>query len=177
MKLILLYGPPAAGKLTVAKELSNQTGITLFDNHQTIDFARNLYAEKGPKRGELINTLRAAVFEWAAKQDVDLIFTVVYAKEIDEKWFEDIIEPIENLGGQVCPVQLSPPPEILYERLTTPSRQASESKLTDKEELMKTMDRFDLYEPMPVTNNLIIDNSSLEPSEVAKQIIEHFDLT
>ena len=37
MKLIVIYGPPAAGKLTVAKELSKLTGFKVLHNHITID--------------------------------------------------------------------------------------------------------------------------------------------
>jgi shikimate kinase len=38
MPIVFIYGPPAAGKLTVAKELSAVTGYKLFDNHVTIDW-------------------------------------------------------------------------------------------------------------------------------------------
>jgi len=35
MKLIVLYGPPAVGKQTVAEELAKHTGIKLFYGHLT----------------------------------------------------------------------------------------------------------------------------------------------
>ncbi|MEO1956129.1 MAG: AAA family ATPase, partial [Gammaproteobacteria bacterium] len=37
MKVIFLYGPPASGKLTIAKKLADKTGISLFHNHLTFD--------------------------------------------------------------------------------------------------------------------------------------------
>lgn len=37
MKVVLLYGPPAAGKLTVAEELEKLTGFKLFHNHLTVN--------------------------------------------------------------------------------------------------------------------------------------------
>jgi replication-associated recombination protein RarA len=37
MKLILLYGPPAVGKLTIAKEIARLTGFKLFHAHLTSD--------------------------------------------------------------------------------------------------------------------------------------------
>ena len=37
MKLIFIYGAPAAGKLTVANEIARQTGFKVFHNHLSID--------------------------------------------------------------------------------------------------------------------------------------------
>jgi len=34
-KLIILFGPPAVGKMTVGKELADLTGLKLFHNHMT----------------------------------------------------------------------------------------------------------------------------------------------
>lgn len=37
MKFIMLYGPPASGKLTIAKELQSLSGYNLFHNHLLVD--------------------------------------------------------------------------------------------------------------------------------------------
>jgi len=42
MKLVILYGPPATGKLTLAKEISKKLGYKIFDNHQTMDFLNSV---------------------------------------------------------------------------------------------------------------------------------------
>jgi hypothetical protein len=42
MNLLYLYGPPATGKLTVAKDVSALTGYHLFHNHLTLDLAREI---------------------------------------------------------------------------------------------------------------------------------------
>ncbi len=39
MKLILIYGPEASGKLTVAGELAAITGNRVFHNHVSIEVA------------------------------------------------------------------------------------------------------------------------------------------
>jgi hypothetical protein len=36
MDLVFLYGPPAAGKFTVGRELAAITGFGLFHNHLTL---------------------------------------------------------------------------------------------------------------------------------------------
>ena len=37
MQLIFLFGPPASGKLTVARELAALTGYRVFHNHLVVD--------------------------------------------------------------------------------------------------------------------------------------------
>ncbi|GGA15578.1 hypothetical protein GCM10008018_70410 [Paenibacillus marchantiophytorum] len=36
MKLIIIFGPQAVGKMTVGHELEKVTGMTVFHNHMTI---------------------------------------------------------------------------------------------------------------------------------------------
>ena len=42
---VFIIGAPAAGKMTIGQELSKLTGATLFFNHQTIDFALEIYQD------------------------------------------------------------------------------------------------------------------------------------
>ncbi len=51
MKLVFIYGPPASGKLTVARELAALTGYKLFHNHLVVEALRGAVAEAG---GELV---------------------------------------------------------------------------------------------------------------------------
>jgi shikimate kinase len=44
MKLVILFGPPAVGKMTVGQELANLTGFRLFHNHMTIELTLNFFA-------------------------------------------------------------------------------------------------------------------------------------
>ncbi|MDF2884003.1 MAG: hypothetical protein K0R54_4569 [Clostridiaceae bacterium] len=42
MKLIIIFGPHAVGKMTVGQELSKITNLKLFHNHMTIDIVNDL---------------------------------------------------------------------------------------------------------------------------------------
>lgn len=43
MKLIFLYGPPAAGKLTIARALAVITGFAVFHNHLVVDAVESIF--------------------------------------------------------------------------------------------------------------------------------------
>jgi chloramphenicol 3-O-phosphotransferase len=42
-RIIFLHGPGAAGKYTIARELSRLTGLPLFHNHLTVDLLLALF--------------------------------------------------------------------------------------------------------------------------------------
>lgn len=48
MKLIIIFGPHAVGKMTVGQELAKLTELKLFHNHMTIDIVSDLF-ENMPK--------------------------------------------------------------------------------------------------------------------------------
>lgn len=48
MKLIIIHGPPAAGKLTESRELAERTGYKVFHNHISIDCVKPVF-ELGSK--------------------------------------------------------------------------------------------------------------------------------
>lgn len=43
MRVVFIHGPAAAGKYTIANELSKISGIPLFHNHLTVDLAKTLH--------------------------------------------------------------------------------------------------------------------------------------
>ncbi len=43
MKLVIIFGPPAVGKMTVGYELAKLTGLKVFHNHMTIEIALNFF--------------------------------------------------------------------------------------------------------------------------------------
>ena len=43
MTLLIIYGAPAAGKLTIATEIARRTGFKLFHNHVSIDCVKPVF--------------------------------------------------------------------------------------------------------------------------------------
>ena len=78
MKLLIIYGPPGAGKLTLARELQTATSFKLFDNHVSIDCVRSVFEFGTEPFGRLVGRIRLDVLAEAARQRIaGVIFTFV----------------------------------------------------------------------------------------------------
>src|SRR5215831_7611368 len=99
MKLILLYGPPAVGKLTIAKELARLTGLKPFHAHLTSDLVEAVFPRGTPSFRQLVWDIRYAVFAEAAQAHLDgLIFTTVYGRD-REPFIARCMEVVAPFGG------------------------------------------------------------------------------
>jgi hypothetical protein len=109
MKLILLYGPPAVGKLTIAKEIARLTGLKLFHAHLTVALVAAIFPRGTPAYRKLVWDLQYAVFAEAAQAHLDgLIFTTVYGRD-REQFIARCIEVVEPFrrGSLFCACALS----------------------------------------------------------------------
>ena len=174
MKLIFIYGPPAAGKLTIAEKLSKATGIPLFHNHLTRDIVKDIYEDKLDENYRLVDELRFKVFEYCAKNETDLIFTVVYGGKEDDDIFKEYISVIENSGYEIEFVELTAKSEDLIERVDNESRKKFK-KLTDKHVMNKLATDLSVFS-MPYVNSLKVNTSELDPDESANFIAKQLNL-
>ena len=175
MKLLILYGAPAAGKLTIATELAERTGFKLFHNHLSIDCVRPVFDFGTPPFLRLIETIRFSTIAEAAREGVDLIHTFVYAFGEDDEHFAKLIASAEDNGGEVHQVLLRCDADELKTRIVNESR-ARIGKLTDPGSIDGSLRRFDLRSTYPGRESLVIDTTHLDPPRAAEQITGHFDL-
>jgi shikimate kinase len=170
MKLIILYGPPAVGKLTVGQELAKLTGFRLFHNHLAIDLAHEIYEWGNPAFFTLVHQIRTIVVVSAVESETSLILTFFYTGAANEDmFFKLVIELVEKAGGEVDFVHLTAPDEVLLERVTSKSRKQF-GKLTTKDSLIETL-RVNKRAIIDYRHHKTIDIANLAPSEVAKQIM------
>lgn len=176
MLLLVLYGPPAAGKLTVARHIAEKTGFKVFHNHVSIDVAEKFFERGTTGFNAITQGIRKLVFEEAAKANLNLIFTVVYAYPIDNEDMRWMTRTIETWGGEVKFVQLVAGKETLHERVEAPSRK-SYGKITDRELLESILGQWDVFTPYPEREGLTFDTSTQSAEEIAEEIIRRLELT
>jgi chloramphenicol 3-O-phosphotransferase len=175
MKLIIIHGPPAAGKLTVSLELAKRTGYKLFHNHISIDCVKPVFEFGSPPFMRLIELIRFGTIAEAAREGVDLIHTFVYAYGIDDEHFGNLIAAAEDNGGGVHTVLLTCDDETRRQRIIADERRQI-GKLTDPDSIDTSREKFDLFSPLPGRDTLVIDTTATPPDESARRIIEYFGL-
>ena len=175
MKLIILYGAPASGKLTIATELGRRTGFKVFHNHLSIDCVKPVFDFGTPPFLRMIETIRFSTIAEAAREGVDLIHTFVYAFGEDDEHFAKLIASAEDNRGEVHLVLLKCDPDVLKTRIGNESR-VKIGKLTDPDSVDGSLRRYDLRSTFPGRESLVIDTTGLEPGEAASRIIEYFGL-
>lgn len=175
MDLVFIYGPPAAGKLTVAKELSGITGYKVFDNHASLDFVGSIFERGTEEYSELVVEFRMRMLEAAAKAGISAIFTSAYVEGRKTEATHEMTERVRRHGGRVCPVYLYCEKEELLRRVTGESRK-SRGKFTDPKELSEFLKTYDLSKEPFVEGSLRIDNTGIGPRDAAEAIVKHYKL-
>lgn len=87
MKLVIIFGPHAVGKMTVGQELAKITGLKLFHNHMTIDLITNFFSYGSDEGKRLVELFRREIFEAVANSNLEgLIFTFMWALDLQDDW-------------------------------------------------------------------------------------------
>ena len=113
---VLIYGPPAAGKLTVASVFAKRFGFRLLDNHVTMDPALRLFTFGGRELGALTQRLRIDMYPTAARHRIDVVSTFVYAHPQEQRNAGACRVAVEAEGGSIVRIQLVPDQPVLQRR-------------------------------------------------------------
>ena len=176
MKLIIIHGPPAAGKLTVSRELARRTGFKVFHNHVSIDCVKTVFEFGSMPFWRVLKTIREETFAEAARSDISLIHTFCYAKGLDDEQYHRMIECVEGNGGEVHSVLLYCDDETRRKRIVADERKQI-GKLTDPDSIEMSREIFDLFSPLQGRETLKIDTTHVLPDEAAERIVERYKLT
>lgn len=176
MNLIFLYGPPAVGKLTIAKHLQEKLGYKLFHNHMIINVLADIFGYDKPERRILVREFRLKILEEATKDNIDMIITVGNAGNTIFAYFDELIQTVEENDGTVCLVQLYANKETLLSRVTSKSRQ-EHGKYFGKNKLEESLKKYpDMFDKYPRKEHITIDTDKTQPEIAAEEIIAYYKL-
>lgn len=183
--LIVISGPQAVGKMTVAEKLRDKTGYRLMTNHDSIELSDVIFERNSMAQKEFNLLIRKAAFETAIKNDINMIFTFVmaYDEQKDREYINNLKELFENSGGTFYFVELIADLETRLQRNITPHRLEMKPTKRDtewtKHDILTTVEKYRLnsYEDEFICENHIkINNNDLLPEEVADIIIEKYKI-
>ncbi|GAB6091686.1 DEAD/DEAH box helicase family protein [Spirochaeta dissipatitropha] len=185
MKLIVIFGPPAVGKMAVGKELEKLTDFKLFHNHMLIEPIYNFFTFADKQLLELTSEFRKRLFEEFGKSSLPaIIFTYVWALD-DEDDHAELLEYLHcmKLGIEdVLFVELEADQSVrldrnkselrLKEKRSKQNIEESENFLKWAEENSSLNTKDDFFYP---DQHIKINNTSIsakDAAEIIKQEIE-----
>ncbi len=169
MKLIFLYGPVAAGKLTVARELARITGLPLFHNHLVVDAVGAVFPFGSESFVKLRERFWMETFTEAAGAQRSLIFTFAPERTVAPDFPHRVQALVEAAGGQVCFVQLTVSGQEQERRIADPSR-ARFGKLMSRDLLRELRPMFEACLAAMPAPQIVIDTDTATPEAAARQI-------
>ena len=184
--LIVICGPQAVGKMTVAESVRDKLKYNLMMNHDSIEVSDKIFGFATPAQKEFNAVFREKAFEIAVKHNVDLLFTCVCAFEVqrEREALTELANMFEAKGGTFYFVELSADLETRLMRNATPHRMERKASKKDVEwsraNLLRDSERHRLNsapDEVWFEHHLKIDNTNLEPDEVADIIIRTFNLS
>ena len=188
MKLIIIFGPQAVGKMTVGHELEKITGLRLFHNHMTIELVANFFNYSTPTGKKLVKMFREEIFKEVASSDMEgLIFTYLwnFDYEGDAKYIDEVIKIFRdrNDKAEIYLVELEADLESRLERNKTEHRLNHKPTKRDvvwsEGQILKNVEEHrqnSLEGEIKEKNYLRINNTNLSAEEVAGKIKTTFNL-
>lgn len=181
MKLVIIIGSGAVGKMTVGQELMKITDLRLFHNHMSIEPVLEIFGERN---NAVVNDFRESVFRNFAKSNkYGLIFTYIWAFDCKEDW--EYIKHVQEVfaGADIYYVELIASQEVRLQRNVTENRLKNKASKRDIEvsnnRIINDESKYRLVSnegEIPYPNYMRIENSNLAPDVVAKMIKDRFSL-
>lgn len=184
MRLLLIIGPPAVGKMTVGRAVADRSSFRLFHNHHTIEMLLDVFDYGTPAFRTLNSEFRRRVVEEAAASGTDLVFTFVWGMDTaaEAEYLERLLAPYD---GRIAVVELVAGLDTRLARNRTEHRLAEKKSKRDldwsdanvleleAEHRMTSSPGLDAPAERLLARwpHLVIDNTDLSVDETAERIV------
>ncbi len=185
VRLLVIFGPPAVGKMTVGAEVARRGGFRLFHNHALIEPLLDVFDYGTPAFMTLLDEFRIRVVEEAAASGADLVSTIVWALQLaeDAVTIGRYIAPYVDAGGEVAFAELFAGLETRLERNRSEQRLDAKKSKRDVEWSdgnVRELERHVMNTGGGATpadellgrhRHLRLDNTDVSPGQAAEQIL------
>ena|SRR2546423_1501783 len=178
--LLIVFGPPAVGKTTVALRIAERTNFKVLYNHLTIDLLVRFFKFGSPPFDRLNEEFRTLILNEAAQFNQDLIVTLGWRLDVASDG--EIVSRYTELyrQGSTLFVELSACLETRLQRNLMEERRLLKKIDWATEERLRKMNQTHRYNSdvnFPFRDRLISLNTELlTPQEAAGIIINRFSL-
>jgi len=186
MRFVLIFGPPAVGKMSVGQALEDATGIRLFHNHLSIEPVLRFFPFDSPAFRRLVDGFRMSLFREVADSDLPgLAFTFVWDLDDagDTAFVATVCDLFAAAGADVAIVELRASLEARLARNRSAERlqeKPSKRDVARSEAHLLSLEgrhRLNSVGPLPVGyRHLVIDNTNLAPHAAAARIVDELAL-
>jgi deoxyadenosine/deoxycytidine kinase len=168
---VVIYGPPASGKLTIAEQLSQLTKLKLFHNHLTVDLLLAVFEFGSPAFVTLREQIWLSVMREACAAKIGLIFTFAPERTVSEGFLNLVIDEATSCAADVRVVELVCSESKIEQRLAGRSRKQF-AKLRSIKEYRELRAAGAFAVPNTLIPDLRIDTSVSAPKASAARIAE-----
>ena len=182
LKMVLITGPGAVGKMTVGQALSSITGMPLMHNHIAIEPVLEVF---GYFNKSVVHDIRRVILKEIQECNYDgVICTLIIAYE-DTDWEESISDTLAFLNiteDDLYYVELYADVDVRLDRNSSENRLSykmskrniaqSTARLLEEETVRTTS----LPGEIKYRHYIKIDNTNISPEEVAQIIVNAFKL-
>lgn len=170
MDLIFIYGQPATGKLTIARQLEKNTNFKLFHNHLSVDLIKPIFPWGTPEFSDVNRKIRLMVFDSAAKSRKvkGMIFTFCFRPGKNDTFVKKVIKIIKKNGGKIHFIFLECDEKELFKRVKNKDRK-KHTKVRSVKDLKKDMHHWG---EISFVENIKIDNTKISPRKASQIIAE-----
>ncbi len=180
MKLVIIFGPPAVGKLTVGRELAKKCGFRILHKQEIFDLLDDFFFFGTDEYRQADEGIRELIIKTAAKQKhlAGLIMTFVWAfnDQRDMDFIKKILQISKKNKIDVYFVELQSSESERKARVTSETRKEMKKVATIKglEALEKDKDFSSNVDYFADKNYLKLDNTVLSAEKCAELIVEYF---
>ena len=183
--IVIITGPYAVGKMTIAECLKEKIGYNMMINHDSIEVSDKIFGFATPAQKEFNRMFREKAFETTIKYNESMIFTVAtnFNEQEEFRRLDELRKQFESTGGELYFIELSASLEERLKRNVTENRlnkkkskqdiEWSNNNLINGETKYRLNSREDEYW---FKNHLKINNEKLMPEEVVDIILKNYEL-